>query len=137
MTPCPCVKIASSGNVFYHPAATRILCVIRYYPARITKPRIRLNNQAPPHNAIQHLAPTITTIHYPTSLHISPHHQTSCCISRNTLHRNTGPTNITYRPALSSTCRHHRARRRPMLHHATPLCAALHSIALPRTNLHY
>ena len=104
---------------------------------RTAKLRIRPNNQAPPHNALHHLAPSFTTPHYSISLHISPHHRTPSSIFRNTLHRTTGPTNITYRPALFSTCPHHRARRRTMLDHATPLCAALHSIALPRTNLHY
>ena len=73
---------------------------------RTAKPCIRPNNQAPPHNALQHLAPTLTTPHYPISLHISPHHQTPSSISRNILHRTTAPTNITYRPALSSTCAH-------------------------------
>ena len=33
VTQSPCVKIASSGNVVYHPAATTILCIIRHYPA--------------------------------------------------------------------------------------------------------
>ena len=65
---------------------------------RTAKPRIRPNNQAPPHNALHHLAPTFTTLHYPISLHISPHHRTTSSIFRNTLHRTTGPTNITYRP---------------------------------------
>ena len=124
------MKSARSGNVVYHPAATTILCIIRHYPAPHAKAHIRPNNQATPHNALCHLAPTFTTPYYPISLHISPHHQTPSSISRNTLHRTTGPTNITYRPALSSM----RARRRTMLHHATPPCAALHSIALLRTN---
>ena len=97
------------------------------------KPRIRPNNQAPPHNALQHLAPTFSTPHYSISLHISPHHQTPSSISRNTLHRTTGSTKITYRPALSTM----RTRRSTMLHHAKPPCAALHSTALLRTNMQY
>ena len=102
---------------------------------RIAKPRIRQNNEAPPHIALQYLAATFTTPHHLTSLYISPHHQTPSSISRNTLHRTTEPSNITYRPALSNTCPHHCARR-----HATPCYTTLCSTSqhrLLRTNLHY
>ena len=93
---------------------------------RTAKSRITPNNQAPPHNALHYLAPTFTTPHYPISLHISPHHQTPSSISRNTLHRITGPTNITYRPALSSTWAHDDA----------PCYTTLYSTSQHRTTPH-
>ena len=96
---------------------------------RTAKSRIRPNNQAPPHNALQHLAPTFNTPHYPISLHISPNHLTSSSISRNTMHRTMGPTNIMYRPELSST-----ARTTP--HHATPCYTTLCSTSQHRTTPH-
>ena len=135
MTQSPCVKIASSGNVVYHTAATTNSVSSGTTQHRTAKLRIRPNNQAPPHNALQHLAPTIITPHYPTSYQPTSPNTTQHLPQYPASHD--GPTNITYRPALSSTCPHHRVRRRPMLHHATQLCAAFHSIALPHTNLHY
>ena len=104
---------------------------------RTAKPRIRPNNQAPPHNALQHLAPTFTTPHYPISLHISPHHQTPSSISRNTLHRTMGPTNITYRPALSSTCAHEATSCYTMLHHRVQHFTASHYSAPTCTTQHH
>ena len=99
---------SSDPNTLYHPALPSTAPQTLYQP----------NNQALPHNALQHLAPTFTTPRYPISHHISPHHQTPSSISRNTLHRTTGRTNIMYRRALSSTCAHDAAQC-----HTTTLCS--------------
>ena len=103
-------------------------------PPNTSAPRIRPNHRAPPHDALQYLAPTFTTIHYTASAHIA---KTPSRNSHTTLHHIAGPTNTTYCPALSSTCPHLHARHSTTLHHATPSYAAPYNIAPPHINLHY
>ena len=132
MTQSPCVKIASSGNVVYHTAATTILCISSgTIHHRAAKLRIRPNNQAPPRNALQHLAPTIITPHYPTSYQPTSPNTTQHLSQYPASHHGTNQHNVS-----PCTIRHLPAPPRTTPPHATPCYTTLCSTSQHRTTPH-